>query len=221
MTFPLHQRGVVMSSQITHTIINIHPLAHIVNICVLMLSSCSLFTVYPNRIMKRHPTPLHVITTRAREGGPKEHRAKQRWTRETHSVTYVLGLSTLSDLSRINAQPPPSFLYCPRPPSHHPSSLTSVSLVPVLHLLPPSTSLWPYGTHPFFPHAQTISILSALLANSFSIPTLLSTSSFLTLSIRTLQPNLSNTSSQEHLHSFSQHFSYPMPLLRTTPLVQL
>ena len=29
------------------------------------------------------------------------------------------------------------------------------------------------------------------------------------------------TSSHEHLLSFSQHFSYPMPLLRTTPLVQL
>ena len=37
----------------------------------------------------------------------------------------------------------------------------------------------------------------------------------------TLQPNFSNTSSQEHSLSFSQHFSYPMPLLRTTPLVQL
>ena len=35
-----------------------------------------------------------------------------------------------------------------------------VSLVPVLHLLPPSTPVMPYDTHPFFPHAQTISILS-------------------------------------------------------------
>ena len=37
----------------------------------------------------------------------------------------------------------------------------------------------------------------------------------------TLQPNFSNTSSQQHLLSFSQHFSYPLPLLRSTPLVQL
>ena len=29
--------------------------------------------------------------------------------------------------------PPPSFLCCPRPPSHHPSSLTSISLVPAFH----------------------------------------------------------------------------------------
>ena len=34
------------------------------------------------------------------EGGLKEHSAKQK-LRETHSVTYVPGLSTLSDLLRI------------------------------------------------------------------------------------------------------------------------
>ena len=85
-------------------------------------------------------------------------------TSETHSVTYAPGLSTLSFfLSHIAAQRPPSLFYCPRPPSHHISCLTSVYLVPVLHLLPPSTPFWPYGTHPFFPHAQTISILSDLL----------------------------------------------------------
>ena len=61
---------------------------------------------------------------------------------------------------------------------------------------------------------------SALLDNSLSIPALLRTSSFLTLSV-TLQPSFSDTSSQEHSLSFSQYFSYPMPLLRTTPLVQL
>ena len=104
-----------------------------------------------------------MITTRAREGGPKEHSAKQKWPRETHSVTYVPGLSIFSNLSRIVAQPPPSYHCCLRPPSHHPASLTSVSLVPVPHWLRPSTSFWPYGTHPFFPHAQIISILSDLL----------------------------------------------------------
>ena len=131
----------------------------------LIFSGYALFRVYPNRIMYRHPYPLHVITTRAREGGPKEkeHRAKQKWRRETHSVTYVPGLFTLSDLSRIVAQPPTSFLCCLRSPSHHPSSVTSVSLVPVLNWLRPSTPFWPYGTHPFIPHAQTISILSDLL----------------------------------------------------------
>ena len=35
----------------THTVIKIHPLAHILDSWVLMFSSCALFTVYPNRIM--------------------------------------------------------------------------------------------------------------------------------------------------------------------------
>ena len=170
MTFSLHKGGVVMSSQIIHKhSIKIHPFAHILDSWALIFSSCALFTVYPNRIMWRHPSPLHVITTRARwlshgaEGGPKEHRAKQRWPSETHSVTYVPGLSTPSGFSRIVAQPPPPFLCCLRPSSHHPSSLTSVYLVPVPHWLQPSTPFWPYGNHPFFSHAQTISILSDLL----------------------------------------------------------
>ena len=37
----------------------------------------------------------------------------------------------------------------------------------------------------------------------------------------TLHPSFSNSSSQEHSLFFSQNFSYSMPLLRTTPLVQL
>ena len=47
--------------------------------------------------MYQHPTPLQVMTTRAREGGPKEHSAKQKWQREIHPVTYAPGLSTLTD----------------------------------------------------------------------------------------------------------------------------
>ena len=62
---------------------------------------------------------------------------------------------------------------------------------------------------------------STLLANSLSNPAHISTSSLITETIQALQSNFSNTSSQEHPLSFSQHFSYPMPLLRTTPLVQL
>ena len=40
-----------MTSQITytHTIIKMHPLAHILDILALIFSSCALFTVSPNR----------------------------------------------------------------------------------------------------------------------------------------------------------------------------
>ena len=118
----------------THTIIKIHTLAYILDTLASIFSSCPLFTVYPNCIMQPHPSPLHVITTRAWAGCPEEHSAKQKWLRDTHSVTCVPGLAILSDLSRIVVQPPPSFLCCQRPPSHHPSSLTSVSLVPIIIL---------------------------------------------------------------------------------------
>ena len=157
------RRGSLVKSDNTHTIVNIHPLAHILDIWTFVFSSCALFTVYPNRIMWGHPTPLQVITTRAQEGGLKEHRDKQKWPRETHLVTYAPGLSTVSDLSRIDAQPPLPSLCCPRPPSHHPFSLTLVSLVLALHLLLPWKPFWPNDTRLFFPHAQTISILSDLL----------------------------------------------------------
>ena len=106
-----------------------------------------------------------MITTRAREGGPKEHRVKQICPRETHSVTYVPGLFTLFDLSRIDAQPPPSFLCCPRPPSHHPSSPTSVSLVPALTYFRQQHPSGHTVLIPFFPHSQTISTLFDLLCS--------------------------------------------------------
>ena len=153
MTFSIHQGRVVMSSQITHTI-NIHPLAHKFDTWALIFSSCVLFS------RRAHPSPgdNHQST-----GGRSERTQSQaKWPCETHSVTHVPGLSSLSDLSRIVTQPPPWFLCCPRPP-HHPFSLTSVYLVPALQLLQPSTLFWPSGTHPFFPHAQTISVLFGLL----------------------------------------------------------
>ena len=118
------------------------------------------FTVYPNCIMQLHPTLLQGISTRARKRGPKERRAKQSWQRETHSVIYICTSYYQGSTLFHDAQPPPSFLCCPTPSSQNPFRLTLVSLDPPLYLFPPSTPFWPYGNHPFFPHAQTISILS-------------------------------------------------------------
>ena len=103
------------------------------------------------------------MITRAWEGGSKIHRATQKmaaWTSISHICTR--GLHSFRSFSHWRAAST-VILCCRRPPSHHPSSLTSVSLVPALHLLLPSKPFWPNDTRPFFQHAQTISILSDLL----------------------------------------------------------
>ena len=87
------------------------------------------------------------------------------WSERTQGQAKLIQLHRYQESQILNALTLclKSFLCCPRPPSHHPSSLTLVSLVPALHFLPLSTPFWPYSTHPFFEHAQTISILSDLL----------------------------------------------------------
>ena len=53
MSLSLHKggRGSHVKADNTHTIIKIHPLAHILDTWALIFSSCAIFTVYPNRIM--------------------------------------------------------------------------------------------------------------------------------------------------------------------------
>ena len=48
---PLPKWGSHVKTDSTHTIINIHPLAHLFDIHALIFGSCALFTDYPNRIM--------------------------------------------------------------------------------------------------------------------------------------------------------------------------
>ena len=45
------RRGSHVKLDNTHTIINIHSLAHILDICAFIFSSHAIFTVYTNRIM--------------------------------------------------------------------------------------------------------------------------------------------------------------------------
>ena len=74
-------------------------------------------------------------------------------------------------------------------------SLTSVYLVPSLHLVSLSTPFWPYDTDPFFPYAQIISILTDPL---YSPTPFLFQLSYAPLHSQlypfaTLQPNFSRT----------------------------
>ena len=137
------------SSQITHIqSSNIHPLAHILDTCEFILNSSALFTLYP--------TLVQVITTKAWEGGPKQHRAKQNGQVKLIQLHLYQGSSLLSC---IVVQPPPSFHCCPRPPSHKPCCLTSVS----------------HRTRP--PHTSAINTLQAIRYSSilFTCPNHLNT----------------------------------------------
>ena len=162
-------------------------------------------------IPKHHVTESHPSggdNPQSMGGRSQRREGHAKWPRETHSVTHAPGLSTLTYLSRIDAQPPLSFLCCPKPPSHHPCNPTSVSLVHALHLLMPSTPFWPYNTHPFFSHAQTISILSELLYSLLPFYSSSPTHLFISNSTHSWH---SNQSSQT-LHLKNIHF----PSLSTT-----
>ena len=167
MTFSLHRGGgVVMSSQTnthTNTGIKIHPLPHSLDTWALIFSG----------------------DNHQRMGGWPERTVPSKKGRVKLIQLPLYQCSPLFTILRIEAQPPPAFLCCPRPPARHPFGLTSVSLVSTLHLLLPLTPFWPYYTHPFFPHVQTISILwTAILANSLFIPAFIHAPSLLTISNR-------------------------------------
>ena len=103
MTFSLHQGGIVMSSQITHTqLSNIHSLAHILDICSLMFNSCVLFSLFQrHHVTASHPCPSDHH--QRWEGSPKDHSSKQKWasTRTLHSLqffTHCYAASTIIPL---------------------------------------------------------------------------------------------------------------------------
>ena len=126
-----------------------------------------------------------MITTRAWEGGPKEHRAKQNWQCETHSCSYICtralhafrclahcrAASTVTPLLPKATTPsiqPNLGLPCTRPPlTSAINTLLAIRYSSILSRCPNHLN-----TH-----------WSAILANPVSIPALLRTSSFLSLSI--------------------------------------
>ena len=202
----------VMSSQITLTqSSNTHLLAHIPGTCAL---------IYPNRIIQWYPNPLHVIIHQSAGGLSKKMQGLAKMAPK--SSTYEPGLSTPSYLSRIVGQPPPSCLCCPRTiftPSIQPNLCLPSTRPPLSSTINTLLAI-PYTLHV---RAQTISILSDPLCSSTPFLYQLSYApphSQLYIFV-TFQPNFSNTSSQEHSLSFCSTSRTPMPLLRTTPLVQL
>ena len=120
------------------------------------------FTIYPNRIMQRHPTPLQVITTRARDGGPKEHSHKQEWPRETFCYICTRALHSFLSFAHCRAAsnvipllPKATFT-----PSFQPNLGLPCTLTPLTSSI---NTLLATRYSTILSTSQTISILSYLL----------------------------------------------------------
>ena len=140
------------------------------------------------------------MTTRAREGGPKEHRAKLKWRVKLIQLHMHQGSPLFPILCALfNCATSTVIPLLPKA-TFTPSILTLVYLILALHLLPPPTPFWPYGAHPFFPHAETIAISDPLYSLA---PFLFQLHMHIFLpnsySFVTLQSNFSNPS-QEHFY---------------------
>ena len=131
----LHEGGVGMKSQITHSqLSNIHLLAHTLGTCAsISVQLCCFYSLLQHQhVTASHSSPDEQPPER-RKVVLKNRGNKQKRTRETKSSTWAPVLGT-PHFSRIVAQPPSSFLCCPRPPSHHLSNhnlglpLTQVAL---------------------------------------------------------------------------------------------
>ena len=204
MTFTLHQGGLVMSSQITRTQwSNIYLLAHILDTCPLIFSSCTLFSLFlPHHVMASHHSPGdHHQSMGGRSERTPGQTKMAAWnsfsyicTRALHSAIFRALLLSLHHHSSV-AQ---GHL------SHHPSCLSSVYLVPALHLLPLSIPI--LSTCPN--HLNTL--WSTLLVNSLSILVLLCSSLLLTLSIH-------DTPTKLLKHLISRIFTFLLSALLTPP----
>ena len=224
MTFSLHQGGVVMSSQITHT--HNHqdtPLSPYTWLLILDFQYLRPFYSL---------SQLHHLTA-SLPSPCANHQSTEGRSERTQCQAKISAWNSFSYICTRALHSFRSFAHC-RAASTVFSLLPKVTFTPSIQpnlglprTRPPLPSaintlldIWYSSILSKCPnHLNTL--WSALLANSLSIPALLRTSSFQTLSFATLQQNFSNTSFQEHSLSFSQRFSYPMPLLRTTPLVLL
>ena len=164
MTFSLHQGGVVMSSQVQHT--QSHQETHLSPYTwQLRLDFHYLRPFYslsqPHHVMASIPSSCDNHQSMGGQSERTQCQAKMA-VLNSSSYTCTRALHTFRSFAHCRAASTiipllPNATFTP------PSSLTSVSLVPIQHWLQPSTPFWPYGNHPFFPYSQTISILSDLL----------------------------------------------------------
>ena len=162
-----------------------------------------------------------MITTRAREGGPKEPRAKMAaWNSFSYICTKALDSFRSFAHCRaastvITLLPKATFTPCIQPnylglPRTHPPLTSTINTLLAIR----------YSS--ILSHAQTISIPSDLLYSltPFLIQLSYATSSFLTLSIRDTPTKLLKQFISRTFTFLLSALLIPMSLIRTTPLVQ-
>ena len=164
MSFSLHQGGVVMSSQVKHTHSHqdtpLSPYTWQLTLDVQYLRPFYSLS-QPHHVTAPLPSPCD------------NHQSMGGRSERTQCPAKMAALNSFSDICTRALHAVRSFAHCraastviPLLPNatFTPSIQPNLGLPrPVPHWLQPSTPFWPYGNHPFFPHAQTISILSDLL----------------------------------------------------------
>ena len=162
------------------------------------------FTLHPNRVMVRHPTLFQVMSLHSAEvrsertQEPSKNGPVKRNHLPVHQSSPILSI--------FNAISRSLHRHTSAAQGHHYTSIHLTTVYPVYPLTSASRQVLIHSIH-----------VSKLSQYSFSILTLLRTSSFLTQSIRDTPFNFSNTSSQEPSHSLSQQFSHSMHLHCKTP----
>ena len=169
-----------MSSQNTLTkSSNTHPLPHIPGTSALIFSCCAPFTVYPNHIMKWHPTHLQAIIhycvgeqSKGMQGIKHNALCFSKGKRDVkQSFAYGSTCSLYHRSSAAQGHLHDIHPTQPRSPCHLLTSAINTLL-----------AIWNLSILSTCPN-QLITLRSVLLANSISIQALLCSSSFLTLSI--------------------------------------
>ena len=169
---PPPRRSSHVESDNTHTIINIHPLAHLLDICSLIFSSLRPFysLSQPHHITAYHPSPGDNNQS---TGGRSERTLGPGKMAAWNSFSYISTRALHSFRSFAHCRVAFTVIPLLHKATFTPYNLTLVSLVPALHLLPPSTPFWPYirnsSIHSTCPN-HLITFWSAILAISLSIP---------------------------------------------------
>ena len=90
MSFTFHQGGVVISNQNKHSQLpNTRPLAYTPSTCASTAVVAPFSQFCPNRIMQRHPTPVHVLSHQSAGGRSEKTQEPYKYDRVVQGHLHV------------------------------------------------------------------------------------------------------------------------------------